>query len=65
MNKYEWLFRQGWVEESADELAGDEMDFRAREQRIEKLRVEALTDIAQERGIPGILAFSEKGNAQR
>lgn len=41
------------------------MDFRAREQRIEKLRVEALTDIAQERGIPGILALSEKGNAQR
>lgn len=65
VNKYEWLFRQGWVEESADELAGDEMDFRAREQRIEKLRVEALTDIAQERGIPGILALSEKGNAQR
>ena len=27
VNKYEWLFRQGWVEESADELAGDEMDF--------------------------------------
>lgn len=65
VNKYEWLFRQGWVEESADELAGDEMDFRAREQRIEKLRVEALTDIAQERGIPGILALSEKGNVQR
>ncbi len=65
VNKYEWLFRQGWVEESADELAGDEMDFRAREQRIEKLRVEALTDIVQERGIPGILALSEKGNSQR
>ncbi|WP_205950659.1 HigA family addiction module antitoxin [Pantoea stewartii] len=65
INKYEWLFRQGWVEESADELVEGEMDFRTREQRIEKLRVEALTLIAQERGIPGILALSEKGNSQR
>lgn len=65
VNKYEWLFRQGWVEESADELAEDEWDFRARDQRIAKLRVEALTDIVRERGIPGILVLSEKGNAQR
>lgn len=65
VNKYAWLFRQGWVEESVDELTGDEMDFRAREQRIEKLRVEALTYIAQERGIPGILELSEKGKSQR
>jgi hypothetical protein len=65
VNKHEWLFRQGWVEESADEFAEDEMDFRAREQRIEKLRVEALTDIARERGIPGIIALAEKGSSQR
>lgn len=65
VNKHEWLFRQGWVEESADELAEDEMDFQARERRIEKLRVEALTDIVRERGIPGIFALAEKGNSQR
>ena len=65
VNKYEWLFRQGWVEVSADELTEDEMDFRAREQRIEELRVEALKYIAQERGIPGILTLAEKGNSQR
>lgn len=65
VNKHEWLFRQGWVEESADELAEDEMDFWARERRIEKLRVEALTDIVQALGIPGIFALAEKGNSQR
>ena len=64
VNKYEWLFRQAWVDEPADELAGDEMDFQAREQRIKKLRIEALTDISQELGIPGILALSGKGNCQ-
>lgn len=65
VNKYEWLFRQIWVDESADELAGDVMDLRVREQRIAELRIEALTDIMQERGIPGIIALSEKGNSQR
>lgn len=63
VNKHEWLFRQGWVEESADELAEDEMDFQARDQRIEKLRVDALADIVRERGIPGIFALANKGNS--
>ncbi|CAI2931700.1 HigA family addiction module antitoxin [Aminobacter niigataensis] len=65
VNKHEWLFRQGWVEESADELAENEMDFQARERRIEKLRVEALTDIVRERGVPGIFEIAEKGSSQR
>lgn len=65
VNKHEWLFRQGWVEESADELAEDEIDFQTRERRIEKLRVEALTDIVRERGVSGIFALAEKGSAQR
>lgn len=63
--RYEWLFRQGWVDESANELTGDEMNSQMHEQWIENLRVKALTDIVQERGIPGILALSEKGNCQR
>lgn len=62
--KYEWLFRNGWIEESADELAANMIDFHAHDQRIEKLRKEALTEIANKRGILGILALSEKGNCQ-
>lgn len=65
INKYEWLFRQVWVGMSADENVEGEMDFEAREQHIKKLRVEALTDIMQERGIGGIFALAEKGNSQR
>ncbi len=64
VNKYEWLFRHLWVEESADEPARNAMDFRVHEQHIEKLRVKALTDIVREQGIPGILALAEKGNTQ-
>lgn len=65
VNKYEWLFRQGWVEESADELSGEELDFQARERRIEKLRFEALTEIAADSGLDGIFDLAMKGNSHR
>lgn len=65
VNKHEWLFRQGWVEESADELSGEELDFQARERRIEKLRFEALTEIAANNGLNGIFNLAMKGNSHR
>ncbi|WP_223437896.1 MULTISPECIES: HigA family addiction module antitoxin [unclassified Pseudomonas] len=65
VNKHEWLFRQGWVHESADELEEEGMDFQARERRIEKLRFEALADIVREKGLLGIFSLSKKGNSQR
>ena len=61
----EWLFRQDWVEEPADEVAEDEIDFKARERRIEILRTKAITEIVDERGISGIFTLAEKGNSQR
>ena len=60
INKYEWLFRQSWVEESADELAEVELDFQARQRRIEKLRTDALTEIAFNRGLPGIFNLASR-----
>lgn len=64
VSKYEWLFRQEWIEDLSGESEEDELDFQARDQRIEKLRREALTEIAHEQGLMGILALSEKGNCQ-
>ena len=71
--RHEWLFREAWIDESADERA-EEMtaaelpDGTTRNEkhaeRLQKLRAEALTDIIQEQGIPGILALSCKGKAQ-
>ncbi len=63
-HKYEWLFRQGWVDVSEDELLGNKKDLHAREQLLQKLRIEALTNVMHECGIPGILSLSEKGNAK-
>jgi addiction module HigA family antidote len=63
-NKYKWLFRQSWVEESADELDDDEPDFRKRDERIEQLRVAALKEVFTEQGMDGIIALAEQGKAQ-
>ena len=65
VNRYEWLFRQSWVEQSADELGKVEADFQAREKRIEKLRTEALTKIVEARGLAGVFDLAAKGRSQR
>lgn len=61
--KHEWLFRNTWVDESADELEEEEMDFRKRDERILDLRERALKEILREKGMPGILALAEMGEA--
>lgn len=63
LNKHAWLFRENWVEESADELHDDDMDFSKREERISKLRTEAMREIFEARGLPGIFELAERGNA--
>ncbi|MFD2058252.1 hypothetical protein ACFSQT_35770 [Mesorhizobium calcicola] len=65
VNQHEWLFRQDWIDESADEFAEEEIDFEAREKRVEKLRIEALTAVAQERGLDGVFDLATKGSSQR
>lgn len=61
LNKHAWLFRQTWIEESPEEL--EQMDFEGRQRKIKKLRTEALQEIVDQRGIPGILEFAEMGQA--
>ncbi|MEN9659760.1 MAG: addiction module antidote protein HigA family [Pseudomonadota bacterium] len=64
LNKYAWMFRDGWVDESADEIwGGDEVDFNQREERNNSLRADALREILKHRGLAGILELSERGNA--
>lgn len=65
VNQHEWLFRQDWIDESADELAEEELDFQAREKRVEKLRIEALTAVVQERSLDGVFDLATKGSSQR
>lgn len=64
LNKHAWLFRDGWVEESADEIEEiEEIDFHKRGERIQNLRTDALREILRHSGLAGILELSERGNA--
>jgi addiction module HigA family antidote len=64
LNKHAWLFRDGWVEESADEIEDiEKFDFPRQEERTKELRTEALREILVQRGLAGILELSEHGKA--
>ncbi len=64
INKHAWLFRESWVEESAEEIDEiDKIDFKKREERIQRQRVDAMRDIRAGRGLPGLLELAESGNA--
>lgn len=64
LNKHAWLFRDGWVEESADEIEDiDKIDLDEREERIKIQRVEALREVLAQRGLAGVLELSQRGKA--
>jgi hypothetical protein len=59
---HKWLFAQRWVEESRDELEDDDHDFKNREERIARLRAEALSEIWEKSGLEGVKALCASGN---
>ena len=52
--RHGWLFAKQWVEESADEVADDQLDYEKRDQRVHTLRTDALKEIWDARGFEGI-----------
>jgi addiction module HigA family antidote len=52
--RHGWLFAGQWVQESADEIEEEGFDYQKREERIDRLRREAMTEIWTERGFEGI-----------
>lgn len=62
LNKHAWLFREHWIQVSADEIHDEELDFSKREERIVKLKTEALREIFEASGLSGILELAEMGN---
>ena len=54
--RHAWLFADQWVRESAAEIEeeGEDFDYRKRDDRIDKLRREAMTEIWIERGFEGV-----------
>jgi len=61
--RHTWLFKQSWVEESADELQDEDFDFRKRDERISALRTEAVLEVFAEGGVDAVRRFAEMGHA--
>ena len=58
-----WLFVRHWVDESADELEEEDLDYEKREARIMALRKVALNEIWQAHGYDGVIRLSSLGDA--
>lgn len=63
LSKHEWLFRQQWIEESPDELHDEHLDYRKREERIMKLRANALREVFVARDLPGVFELARNSKA--
>ncbi|GAB1107340.1 MAG: hypothetical protein Sw2PiMacB_16540 [Shewanella algae] len=62
--KHSWLFKERWVEPSADKVDEvDNFDFEARNEKITRLRISAMSEIVEEMGNEGLLALSKMGNS--
>lgn len=65
VTRHGWLFANEWVQESADEVEEEDFDYQKREDRIDRLRCEALTEIWTERGSQGVGELLAGSNAAR
>lgn len=62
VDKYAWLFKGTWIEESADELEDVEnIDYDQRERRIRDQRIYALKEIHRQYGSDGLLNIAAQG----
>ena len=63
--RHSWLFLQQWIEPSADEIEGNELDHKKRGKQIARQRREALKEVWQQSGLDGILNLCRLGEASR
>ena len=55
--RHGWLFAKQWMDESAYEIADEDLDYEKRDQRVHRLRMDALKEIWDARGFEGITAL--------
>lgn len=61
--RHTWLFLKHWVEESAEEIDSDDVDYTKRGERIHQQRLAAMKEIWSEKGLDGALVFLPKTEA--
>ena len=65
VTRYQWLFLRQWVDESADELEDEELDYQKREERIASQRHDALQEVWAASGLSGVMELCRSGDASR
>ncbi len=60
--RHAWLFAQHWIRPSIDEIEDKNFDYSKHEERISKLRVEAMKEIWVERGFEGVAEILSRSN---
>jgi len=61
--RHRWLFARHWVEESWDEIESPNFDLRKREEKIARLREQAIGEVWTAAGYDGILKLCRAGDA--
>ena len=64
--RHAWLFANGWIELSAEDTDDDDLAgaYLRREQKIERLRTDAMREVWQRRKFEGVVALLEGGAAR-
>ncbi len=60
VTRHAWLFVSNWIRAPLDEAEDEELDYKRKDQRLGELRVEALSEIWEERGFDGVRILLEK-----
>jgi addiction module HigA family antidote len=55
--RHQWLFAKTWVDESTEEFEDENFDYHKREERIRRLRIDALKEIWKEHKFEGIISL--------
>ncbi|QUL57059.1 helix-turn-helix domain-containing protein [Paenibacillus tritici] len=63
MIRHAWLFAEQWIQESSDEIEDQDYNFSEHEQKIDRLRHEAMKDIWSNYGFEGVKLLLEDTNA--
>lgn len=63
VTRNQWLFEQQWVQESVDEMEDVDYDYEKREEKIRNLRIDALNEIWNAKGLAGVKDLLSKSGA--
>lgn len=61
--RHAWLFSNHWIDLSSDEIEDEDLDYSKREERINRIRINAMKEILKECGFGGVMTLLSNGCA--